>query len=135
MAKTTYETERETIYSYFFSNFNMLPIIWQNQENTLINEEEFVRISIINGDNLQKSIGTTKLYRSLSNLIIEIFVKKNTGVSKANEICQEIDGLFKSKKFDAEQIQFRSPNKIVIGNMDNYYKVNMICSFYRNSVE
>lgn len=136
MAATTFESERKAISEYFYSEFRLCPIVWPNiKPNFTIDKDPWVRFSILNGDSLQKSLGTIKTFRYVGTIVIEVMVKPDHGTSQLNEIIDEIDRIFKLKRFTTEQIQCKVPNKIIVGEIDEWYKVNVNIPFYRDSVE
>jgi len=135
--KTGFESERVAIYEHLYSNYRLTPISWMNVEDTFNGTEEdaWIRATILNGDTLQKSIGTLKVYRSVGTLAIQIFVKEGLGTRKSLEIADEIDTIFKGLHLTDAQIQFRTPSTVLVGNNTGWYQLNINCPFYRNSVE
>lgn len=137
MSSTTFESERRAIYERMASEYRLTEIAWANQgiDFDMSKQAAWVRISIINGDALQGSIGTTKLTRYTGTIIIEVFTPSEEGVAASNEIVDEITRIFRYHHFTAEQIQCRAPNRIIVGENEGWYRVNVNIPFYRHSVD
>lgn len=137
MTQTTFEQERAAIYEHFYSNYRLTPITWNNQEMNFVpnDQEAWVRLSIINGDALQGSIGTTKLFRYVGTVIVQVFTKTNTGIALSNQIVDEIDSIFKVLRLSTVNIQFRTPYRVDAGQNNGWQQVNVNCPFFRHSVE
>lgn len=128
----TYSDQREIIESYFKQVWDdTCPILWNNTRKSPPKSGRWIRFNILNGEGNQVSIGSTPLHRNAGLVSVQIFVKKGVGASQSYQLVDLIVAAFKRKQLDS--VQFRTPSVLEVGEIDEWFQVNVTCPFYRNS--
>lgn len=127
----SYLSEKTTIESYFADNWNKAKIVYEN-DIVDIKDSEWVRLSILNGKAQQVTLGCTNYdRRNYGVLVLQVFVKINTGSGRALELADSIADLFENKR--VSNIQFKMPqvSKVPMDEDSYWYQVNVSIDFYR----
>ena len=117
---------------YFSQNWDETPVVYQNvpYEST----EEFVRLTILNDDRYQASMGcTNNVYRMLGMVIVQIFSSKNIGTKRSLFLADIVISLFQSKVIT--NIKFKTPSVIYQGITNIYYQLNIGCPYYIDAIQ
>jgi hypothetical protein len=130
----TYFAEREAIEEQFKDIWqNKTPIIFENSRQKLPRTGSVVRLRIIGEDKTQKSIGTSQIHRNIGQVFAEISVKRGTGLDIVYNLADLAQSAFNIIQLDS--IQFRSAYQIIVGEVgDDWFQINVIAPFYRNSL-
>ena len=130
MFNNSYQTQRAAIENYFKSVWNDTTIIlWENTRQTPPNST-YVHVSTTNGLAQATSLGTTQIHKSVGIFTVQLFVKKGAGLGEAYNLADIIVNAFSHKQLDS--IQFQIPNITEVGEIDEFYQLNVSCPFYRN---
>jgi len=108
------------------ANWNETHVVYENEE--LKYADEYIRPAIIYGESNQVTLGPSGTHRRLGVLVIQIFVKENTGTRRIKFLADTLTPLFKSVKLGI--IQFESPTLIRVGQNNGYYQENFQVPFY-----
>ena len=130
----TYIAEREAIEEQFKDIWqNKTPILFENTRQKLPKTGSVVRFKIIGEQKTQNSIGKTQLHRNIGQVFIEVSVKRGTGLDIVYDLADLAQNAFNIIQLDS--IQFRSAYQIIVGeDGDDWFRINVICPFYRNSI-
>jgi hypothetical protein len=130
----TFNEEREAIESHFKQKWGKASkILWENSRVKPPASGEFVRLNILQGAGSQISIGPTQLHRTESQVQLQIFGEKGKGKKKVLELADYAEELFTNLQLDS--IQFRSAYIINVGEVSEWYQLNVVCPFYRNRIK
>ena len=129
-----YQDERVVIEGHFKNTWNdFAPVLFENVRKAPPKTGPWVRFQIQNGEKVQASIGTSQLHRNTGQVIIQVFVKKGTGIGKLHDMVDMAINCFDTVQLDS--IQFRAAYKLLVGDVgDEYYQINVIAPYYRNSL-
>lgn len=130
----SYEAEFISITDYFNTQWaSATPIAWPNVRFDPDEHVEFVRVTILNGDAFQASMGNdVNDYRHLGIVVVQIFVEPNSGAKRARSLVDSVCSIFRSKYID--DLRFRTPDVNTIGIREGRYQVNVNCPFYRDEI-
>ena len=129
----TFSKEREAIETYFKNKWGKTTkVLWDNSRLKPDATGAYVRLSIINGAGAQISIGGTQLHRTENQVQVQIFDKKGKGKKTLLELADMVETMFTNLQIDS--IQFRSAYLIDVGEINEYYQINVVCPFYRNRI-
>lgn len=96
----------------------------------------WARVKIVDGDGEQLSLGSSKHFRTMGLMIVQLFGPLGTGDADLREIADQIatgvDGnginLFRSVKADG--LTWRTPSVTNVGRSENWWQINVTCPFY-----
>ena len=129
----SYEQQRQTIESYFKTNWENLhpelPISWQNVK-TAECKDGYVQISILTGGSELVGLGETNLYRHSGVISIDFYLPAFKGMRNADLYSDTIKTLFTGKSFGMTQC--RSPSRTNLGIYKNHWRTTISIPFYRN---
>lgn len=123
-----YSEEKSIIESHFEANWGHTPIVFEN--GVSMEDDEWVRISILNGDAFQASLGDNPVIRHIGIVVVSIFTKKDEGSGRALQLADLVDSIFRLATISG--IVFRVPQIKKIGGVD-WYQVNVSTEFFRGS--
>jgi hypothetical protein len=127
----TYEAERLAIETRFNASWaTATEIAWDNVEYTPTQGTDFVRLTIIDGDSSQVSLGNSPLHRSIGIIDIGIFVSLNSGTASARGYADRAAAIFREAQFSG--ILCRSPAIYRIGENDGWFQYNVTVPFHRD---
>ena len=135
-------SERTALYNLFNTTWSGLdpavPVITPN-EKSLDQTDEWVRFTIKAGNAEVLEIGDPKRYtRTIGVVIIQVFVRPDTGDGRARELCDTIEGIFRNAEASITDgsIRFREPTSTEVGLAENeaYYQMNVTVPYYRDEV-
>lgn len=129
-----YTEEENALRVYFETTWaDATEVHYPNTEFTPPNGEPWVRFNIQGSDARQASMAAaTTLYRGTGMLTFQIFVPKDEGTKRVNELADTIVEMFRG--YSAAGITFREPPfKRNVGPDDVWYQVNVVAAFERDS--
>lgn len=74
------------------------PIAWDNVDYTPVEDQEWIRCTLLPSTTENNEIGTSKINYGI--FWIQIFVPKLTGTGRAYELADMLDALFSNVQFD-----------------------------------
>lgn len=126
----SYAAEKSTIESYFENNWTETPVVFDNVKAPEA-LSEWVRLSIVNGDAYQASMGDNPVFRHIGVVIVQIRTRRNIGSGRALRLADQIDSLFRLLVLD--NIRFKVP-RLDRGPIDEEWFINNVSvDFYRGS--
>lgn len=125
-----YSQEKQAIEQHFEANWPHTPIVFENAKFTGA-EDEWVRLSILNGDAYQASMGDNPAFRHPGVVVVQIFTRPDSGSGRALELADLVDQLFRLAVVSG--IVFRVPRVQKVPSDNEWYQVNVSTEFYRGS--
>lgn len=123
-----YLEEKVAIETFFKTNWTYTPIVYENgQANNDTNE--WVRISIVNGNARQVNLGDNPSFRVTSVVYIQINTRKDVGSGRAIKLADIADSMFKN--LDLDGLRFKVPQVTRNPNPGEWFQVNVSTEFYR----
>ena len=95
----------------------------------------FVALTILDGEGEQISLGTPALRRWVGLIVIQIFVKADTGTQQARAYATQAGAVFDRAEFSSGNsgtIRSRIPSVRAIGVRDGWYQLNVSVPFIRD---
>lgn len=124
----SFNNERLAIENRFKDRWVDTDIAWENIAFDMPNNDEWVRLNILNGSSGYRAINGLK--RHLGIIIVQVFVPKDTGTSKAREYADMVSQIFDSKKFSDVVCDVASIE--TVGADDTFHQVNVTVPYWRD---
>ena len=122
--------EQSTVQMEFKNNWPYTAIAYDNETFSPQGLDEWVRFTDLNAGGKQASLGNNPLYRYRGMVVVQIFVKPNTGPARFLRLADYVTGIYRSKRIGSTQ--FGVPAVTRIGPRDGWYQVNVDCPYYRD---
>lgn len=139
----TFTEERRAIETRFNNSFDntLIPVQYDNvsflkkgsaviQDST--DTDEWVRLSILGADSNQIDVGNNRT-RFTGLIIVNVFVRENTGSQSARKIADSLFGVFNGKQFEGIQCQATSINQTPPNN--GWFQLTMETDYYWDRCE
>jgi hypothetical protein len=124
----SFANERLAIEDRFIEYWRDTPVAWENVAFDTPNSAAWVRFQVLNGSSGYRAINGLK--RHLGLIIVQVFVPKDTGTSKAREYADTVSQIFDSKKFSDVVCDVASVQ--TIGTDDIWHQVNVTVPYWRD---
>jgi len=108
------------------SGFVSAPVAFDNVDFKSMDQTDWVRITILDGDSFLAAIGTNCI-RHTGIITIQVFISRNEGTSIARTYAQEIAGLFNNVVDDRVTYQVAALTRI--GYQEGFYQLNVDIPF------
>jgi len=92
----------------------------------------WARITVKEGEQRQVSIGSTKRYRKIGILTVQVFTPIGQGDKDARVVADYIAERFRC--VDDADVHFNTPHMEVIGRTEKWWQVNVTCPFYADDI-
>jgi hypothetical protein len=93
----------------------------------------WVRVTVFGSNASRASLGgTSARYRHDGEVIVEVWAPGNRGGEEARELADAAASVFRSAREDS--MQFWTPRVIRVGREGQWFRLNVIASFKRDSV-
>ena len=125
----TFKAESIAIESRFAAMFTVCPVKYSNVPYKPIGVA-FAELKVIVADSVRASIGDTNLHRNTGIISVNIFEPVNTGTSTGKEKADLAAIVFRSASFSG--ITCRSPKVVEVGEIDEWYVINMSVPYFRD---
>ncbi|MDJ0952477.1 MAG: phage tail terminator-like protein [Acidimicrobiia bacterium] len=130
----SFDAERQVIETRFEANWSATPVRYPNVKFSTKDQTEFVAIQHIPDDKMEKSLGTDPVqYRSYGDIVVQIFVKPNSGAARALQLADLVADVWRSAKFSG--ITVMAPRVAIVGVIEGWYQVDVISPYYRDTYE
>lgn len=130
----SFDAERQSIEDRFGSNWSATAVRYENVKFSTKEHDEFVSLVYIPDDKKEKSLGTDPVqFRSYGEIVVQIFVKPNSGAARALQLADLVADIWRAAKFDG--ITVMAPRVVKVGVNDGWYQVNVISPYYRDTYE
>ena len=131
----SYADERNAIAGRFDSLWAArTPVAWPNVGFDVPDKGAWVRLTIINGDATQRSIGNpgANVHRHNGVITVQVFVPIDSGIHTARDLADDAAAIFRNQRFDG--IRCDVPSAREVGPDDIWFQVNMSCPFRRDEL-
>ncbi len=126
-----YEAERQAIESRFETQWaSATSIDFDNVDFVPTPGTSFVRLTILDGDSRQVSLGDSPLYRSIGVIIISIFTPLDIGSATGRTLADNAAAIFRG--WQSSGIVCRSPSIQRVGKTNGWFQYNVNVPFYRD---
>jgi len=126
----TYKAESIAIESRFAVAFTVCPVKYANVQFNPTPGEAFAEIHVIGADSMRASIGDTNLHRNVGIISVNIYEPLHTGTATGKEKADLAAAIFRSASFGG--ITCRSPKVVEVGEIKEWYVINMSVPFFRD---
>jgi len=127
----SFETAGNTIRSRFATQFALIqptvPIHYDNDAGDPPDSGPWVRLTILDGDASQVSLGATRRWRNPGVVTIQVFVEVGIGDGLAREIADDVAAIFRGVTVSG--VIFRAPSIRRVGPDGKWYQVNVSTPF------
>jgi len=124
----SFVNERLAIENRLEEYWNITPIAWANVDFDVPNNNDWIKLSILNGKSSYRAINYKKRHTGV--ISIQVFTPVNTGANKVREYSDTIASIFDSKKFNGVVCDVASI--ATIGADDRFYQVNVTIPYWRD---
>jgi hypothetical protein len=119
------------IESRFDTNFTACEKKFQNAGYRPKADTNFAEIFVVEADNRRVEIGSTNpLHRTTGLISVNIHTKIGIGTNTGRALADTAADIFRDTSFSG--ITCRSPLVQNIGEVEDWYIINMTCEFYRD---
>lgn len=125
----SYLQEKRDIEEYFLLGWAYTPILFENGESS--EADDWVRLSIQNGDAKQVSMGDNPAFRHIGVVSVQIFTKTDAGSGRALELADAVDQLFRNLVLT--NLRFKVPQVRRVPSTSEWFQINVSTEFYRGS--
>ncbi len=124
----SFESARQYIEEHFSSGWLDTSIAYENVSFSPEEGTPWVRLTILDADSRQVSMGSTKLYRNNGVIVVQIFVPENTGTGDARSMADQVAAIFRGTQFNG--ITCRAPSPRRVGTANGWYQLNVSIPFF-----
>jgi hypothetical protein len=130
----SFAAEQIAIENYFATGFTACAVKYENVEFVPVQETSFAELKIVDFSSHQAEISglSTALHRSTGLIIISIHTSQGTGTQAARLLADKAATVFRRKQFSG--ITTRSPVVRNAGEVEEWYVVRVLCSYYRDAI-
>jgi hypothetical protein len=123
----SYLQEQLDVESFFQIAWTATPAVYEN--GLSLEENEWVRLTVLNGNSKQVTMGDDPAFRHYGLVVVQIFVRPNIGTGRARELADLVDAMFRNAlianlRFQVPQIR-RGPSS------PEWYQLNVSTDFHR----
>ena len=115
-----------------------VPIAWSNAEFDPPSEDEWIRVTILDGEAFKASFGAATnnadTYRHSGVVMVNIFAPLNVGDGLALAMADEVASILRKWQHAATKTRFFTPSVSRIGTDGNWFQVNVTCPFERDEL-
>lgn len=130
----------ESIHDAIRSRFNSqvatpqsLTVVYDNGPDGHPDDTLWARWTIHGGDNAQREVGgSTNTYRRIGVAIAELYAPPNDGDEGVLQLADVIEAAFRS--VTASPVRFQTPRTRIVGQQDNWFRVNVVCPWYADEL-
>lgn len=126
----SYVQEKSDIETFFTANWPHTDIMFENGDYTGSNDE-WVRLTVLNGEAYQASMGDDPAFRFPGVVVVQIYTKTDKGSGRALQLADFVDGLFRILVLG--RINFKVPQVRRDPNPGEWFQINVSTDFYRGS--
>lgn len=129
-----FDDERQAIEKRLGDNWATTPIKYENAPFKET-QSPYVAVFVRRGEGLQASLGTVPLRRWPGLIIVQIFVKAQTGTQTALAYANTIGAIFERQEFSAGAsglIRCRVASATIVGERHGWFQVNVTVPYHRD---
>lgn len=124
----SFSSVRATIETHISDNWTATPVAYDNVDLDTSGLSEYISINLVEGDNVQATLGDIGTYQAVGVLVIMIFTDKGIGSSRARQLADQLSSLFRGSKIDGMTFKVPSAKRIIYGS--DYFQYNLSIPFY-----
>lgn len=125
----SFRTIQQEIESGFAAEWGVItPVEYQNVQLDTSAVNEYVSLTIQEGDASQASLGESGDFVINGVVIIAVFTKRDIGTKRSKEIADLIADYFRAKKLTT--VRFQVPRGVSVPNKTNWFQYNVTVPFY-----
>lgn len=116
-----------------FNSWGTIPVAYDNVRPDFDQKDEaaWARITIVDGDSFNQSLGGTCIRRT-GDVVIQIFTQQWEGSSLARQYADELSTLFSNKR--SGDVQYWVARSLRVGHANDLYQYNVIIPFQYDEV-
>ena len=127
----TSKAETIAIESRFATNFTVCPVKYSNVKYQPTPRQAWANIKVVIADSIKAEIGGG-LHRNAGIIGVNIYEPINTGTVAGKEKADNAASVFRDAAFSG--ITCRSPKITEVGEIDEWYVINMSVPFFRDEI-
>lgn len=125
----TFKAANIAIESRFTSGFTACPVKYANVDYRPVAGVAWAELHVVVADSINAEIGSG-LHREVGIISVNIYDKRGFGTANAREKADLAAAVFRDAQFDG--ITCRSPKVVAVGEVEEWYVVNMSVPYYRD---
>ena len=125
----TAKADSIAIESKFTTGFTVCPIKYSNVKYIPTNRISWAEIHVIIADSMNAEVGAGR-HRNIGIISVNIHEPINTGTAAGKEKADIAAAIFRDQQFNG--ITCRSPKIVEVGEINEWYVINMSVPFYRD---
>ena len=125
----TAKADSIAIESRFATGFTVCLVKYSNVKFVPANRIAWAEIHVIIADSMNAEIGAGR-HRNIGIISVNIYEPINTGTAAGKEKADIAVAIFRDQQFNG--ITCRSPKIVQVGEVDEWYVINMSVPFYRD---
>ena len=123
----SFSSLRSTIEAHFSTNWGHTKVEYENVPINLDNVEEYVSLTILEGESRQTTLGPDGDYNIPGFVVISVFTKRDIGTLRPRQLADYAATIFRGLKINT--VLFYVPRGAMIHNKTNYYQYNVTAPF------
>jgi len=126
----SYQAETIAIESRFASGFTACLVKYSNVNFEPTAGTAWAELRVIVADSIRASIGDTNLHRNVGIISVNIFEPRGIGTAAGKLKADLAAAVFRSQSFSG--ITCRSPKVVEVGEVEEWYVINMSVPYFRD---
>ena len=122
----------QAIESRFTGAWTHTPFVFGNKSYDPNINQDWVRLTVLDGDGFQISLGVNSLDRHAGVVSIQIFTVVNQGEERSRWLVDKATEIFRKVSFSG--LLFRVPNVDRVGADGTWFQMNVDCPFQRDEL-
>jgi hypothetical protein len=127
----TAKAETIAIEDRFATNFTICSVKYANVKFDPTPGQAWADINIVIADSMRAEVGGG-LHRNIGIISVNIYEPVNTGTAAGKKKADLAAAVYRGQKFSG--ITCRSPKIVQVGEIDEWYVINMSVPFYRDEI-
>jgi hypothetical protein len=129
----TFAAAQIAIEARFDTNFTACAKKFENVNYEPKPDVNFAELHVVEADNRRVDIGTNNpLHRTYGTISVNIYTAKHIGSNTGRTLADTAAAVFRDASFSG--ITCRSPLVRNVGEIEDWYVINMSCEFFRDEV-
>jgi len=127
----TYKDETIAVESRFAAAFTACNVKYSNVDFQPVAGTAWAELRVVVADSVHAEIGTG-LHRNAGIISVNIYEPRGTGTAQGKYKADLAAAVFRSQQFNG--ITCRSPKVVEVGEVNEWYVINMSVPYYRDQV-
>lgn len=125
----TYKAANIAIETRFAAGFTACSVKYANVDYRPVTGTSWAELHVIVADSINAEVGTS-FHREVGIISVNIYEKRGIGTASAREKADLAAAVFRDAQFSG--ITCRSPKVVTVGEVEEWYVVNMSVPYYRD---